>query len=367
MRLRSLVVLISALASAACTLGAPAGEPAPGRKPGEGGQVWRGEGSPDEGAPAAAPATAHGRLYVVGGDDGDALTGEATVWSAAIAADGTLATFREESHLPAPRSGHALVVHGDRLLVVGGSEGGEARREVLEATADDEGKLSAWREVEGLRAPNAAPAAVVDGSRVLVLGGRDEAGPSAGVSMADLQGGVLGQFHETKPMPESRARFGLARLGPFFVAIGGEDGAGAVGDVLVGSVDQGTGAPGEWASASPLPQPTVDHAVTAVGDRLYVVGGFTSRAERGVYFTSADDHGALARWEATAPLPSGRSKHCVAATGSFVFAVGGVGGESPRALAEVLVASIRTDGTLSDWKHVASLPRGRASLGCVIR
>ena len=64
-------------------------------------------------------AVAGGRIYVAGGKT-DNVPG-ALVWSAPLAADGSMGDWRAEAPLPTQRTWHLLFADGDLLVVAGGA------------------------------------------------------------------------------------------------------------------------------------------------------------------------------------------------------------------------------------------------------
>lgn len=254
------------------------------------------------------------RLYVAGGESADGVL-HADVWSAAILADGSLGPWQAEASLPEARSGHALVRAG----------------------------------------------VTTNGTSLLVLGGEGTAGIRRDGFVASLSAGIPGAFAETMPIPGARARFGAAYVGPFVFAVGGEGESGATADVFVGRSGD-AGAVARWDVATSLPKAVSEHAVVASGDHLFVLGG---EGAADVHVSRIGDDGSLGAWRAAASLPSARGGHCVVTSGATIFAIGGT--DAGGGVAEVLVTTLKLDGSIAPWRTVAKLPDGRARLGCAVR
>lgn len=93
-----------------------------------------------------------------------------------------------------------------------------------------------------------------------------------------------------------------------------------------------------WSPGPPLPVGVHHTAVAVLGDRVYVVGGFTNRPEEGwiahdgvVSLGPGED-----AWREEPSLPEPRGALAVASTGTHLVAVGGVGGTGDLRRTETL-------------------------------
>lgn len=308
--------------------------------------------------PVAAP-----RLVVMGGDEGDARTATATVFTMGIGEE----IWRSDASLPAARSSHTSVAVGASLLVLAGSDRQQLRREVWRSVEGD-GAIVAWRKVATVDAGVANAAVAANGKGVVLVGGVDDFGPRVASSFAPLsaEGLPAGMFQAASALPSARSQVVAARLGNYAVAAGGLTTEGPTGEVLVARVGA-DGAPRDWKAASSLPVALSGHAGAASGDHLFVAGG--GAFSRDVFAAQLDDAGVLGSWKASTPMPRGRRGHCVAVSGSRLFVVGGMvdegGGE--KASKDVFAADVKANGELGPWTKLADLPEPRAHAACAVQ
>jgi N-acetylneuraminic acid mutarotase len=115
-----------------------------------------------------------------------------------------------------------------------------------------------------------------------------------------------------------------------------------------------------WRSLAPLPEPRHHFGMAALDGRIYVSGGYRdlpfgadqAQRETWAYDIAAD------RWTPAADLPAGRAAHAMAALGDHLYVVGGVGPEPDS----VFVYDRRLDA----WRRLATaLPTPREHLAAV--
>ncbi len=324
--------------------------------------------SPPPAAQAPAPPEAAARLFVLGGDDGTTAT--ASVVSAEIRDDGTIAEFRAEQDLPTARTNHSVVLSSHTLVVLGGEDDkGHADNRIFVSAEAQDNLAQNWRAEGLLQRPTSAAAVASNGADVMVLGGqlRDETTTFLdAASKLYLDSGIERAMTSIGPLPSPRSRFGAVRVSNYVFAVGGQTAAGPVGDVLLGYARIDDGTIDHWHAVLPLAHPLVDHALVASGDSILAIGGDTGSGTTDEVLTShVTDDGTLLGWNATAKLPTPRYATCAATSGFHVYVVGGLG--AGAALDEVLETTAHQDGTLEPWRVVGHLPAGRAHAGCVVR
>jgi len=150
----------------------------------------------------------NGRVYQVGGLINDDDNTDRVV-SAALAADGTLSAWREETALPYVLSHHGLVSDGASLVVIGGITGspidGESHDEVLRASLQADGSVGAFTQAATLPYKLSIPAvALVDGTLYAIGGLVDNADVSNEVLRAAIDTDAIGAFSTVKLMPDAR-------------------------------------------------------------------------------------------------------------------------------------------------------------------
>jgi hypothetical protein len=216
------------------------------------------------------------RVYVVGGDGG---AGEAyrAVSYAEQHADGSLGAWVESALLPAPRSAHALVTTGSQVYALGGVTefaGTEPVSESFFAGIGDDGELTEWRAFT-LPEPGAHHGAVELGGRLYVMGGLGAGGSlrrAADIATLDPSGAP--SSWERAEFPVGLFRFAAVALDDAILVLGGASGTGGTTQTVLARVSSDDGRLSEWERSAPLPEPRFATAVTRLGSRIYVAGGF---------------------------------------------------------------------------------------------
>ena len=125
-----------------------------------------------------ASVVANGRLYILGGEQDYGRSLASTVHSARVLADGSLGPWRSETPLPMPRSFHVALVDGARLIVVGGRfdrlSSGTDTDEAWVTTIGNDGELLEWTKVPVPKNPYYNGATIAAGRLYIVGDTRDE-------------------------------------------------------------------------------------------------------------------------------------------------------------------------------------------------
>ncbi|MFO0727505.1 MAG: hypothetical protein U1E65_27255 [Myxococcota bacterium] len=244
-----------------------------------------------------------------------------------------------------PRRGATAVVIGPWIYVFGGHDGGQPVTRTERALINADGSIGSFVEVLGSELLVGRSGATVAplGRYLYVIGGRTAAGITASVERAPLApSGYIGSFvaMPAASLTVARARFGLAVVGNHLVAIGGETPSGATASVesaLIhpdGSLDAFAPAP------SGLSTPRAGAGYALSQGRLYAIGGETpSGLEASAESAALAPDGSIGAFTAEAnALPSPRSDAAAIAVGNTLYLVGGFG--SSGALAEILAADL---------------------------
>jgi hypothetical protein len=218
-----------------------------------------------------------------------------------------------------------------------------------------------------------ALACVVPVPFVAACGGTGHGGPGDGgepdgvdipdsstsdMGVSDLGNGNLGSWETLPPMPDPpRFYLGAAAFGDWVVVIGGNL---APESTLAQAFDTKTRA---WQTLEVLPSPYTMPSVAAVGDRLFVLGGFRSQAT----IEYVQGH-----WVARAPMPlaGGRGAAAVGVWGTKIVIAGGIlPGQSNNMLnTGVRQVDVVAYDTASDtWQALAPMSVARGySMGAVV-
>ena len=232
----------------------------------------------------------------------------------------TGATWRERAPLPEPRAGYMAGTPGGRYVLAGGSFWkGDVKHWTARVDVFDPAR-NIWEPGPPLPEPRSdAACATLGGALYLFGGGAD------GAVTADAY--ALREGH-WQALPG--ARLPEPRLYPVATVL---DGAVYVSGGITRAGDYSTvtntlwrWTPGSaWEALPPLPSaPRTSHAATALGGKLYVFGGVTSRD--GQLENLADAWAfdpAVRTWSALPPLPVARRAWSAVVAGDAILLLGG--------------------------------------------
>jgi N-acetylneuraminic acid mutarotase len=238
------------------------------------------------------------------------------------------------------RSAHAVVATENAIYALGGSgvPGG-----VLEVERFD-GRM--WVAETTLPAGGLnAPAAVVLGGRVYVIGGFEGLTniPTVRVHVYDP---VTQTWSEAAPLPAPRGGHAAVVLGGEIHVLGGGNSVSTIADHTV--YDPATD---EWTERAPLSRAKGSPAAVVFGGRIYAIGGRSGASDYGdveVYDATAD------RWRKGPRIgPRGTAGAVVYRGALFLF-----GGEA-QASERTLNAVLRLGAKAKSWTRVSTMPTAR--------
>lgn len=274
-----------------------------------------------------------------------------------------------ELYLPQARTDGAVLQVGTKILYIGGTDGTTAQPTVYVARTVGSGNFDAWTEGPALPAPRAdASVAYVAGS-IYVIGGADAAGaPTDTVYVLTPDGltGELGAWKEAPAaltLPEPRAAAAAAVTPEGLLLIGGRNAAGPVTTAWKSLLDS-KGALGAWAAEQPLARPQAEGTAMVIGDFVWLFGGRDATGpvgaiQRGAFGKPAaaglpvnPDAGKVIRWDVNnaANLPVARTNAAGWGANGALYVAGGNDGSGPRR--EVYWAIPSSTGDLPEWKHL---------------
>ena len=246
------------------------------------------------------------RLLAVGGWDGGALSDQIDALEPGSEA------WQAVGSLPTPREHATAAVLGDRLLVFGGDDG-TAATDVWSAPLSD---LSAWRPEAPLPSPRTFQALAHDGEALILIGGMDARGKAtAEVWQAEIDGDQITGWQSLPPLPAPRFAAGAALSGDTLTVAGGAPSFSEVSDAVY-QLPPG----GDWDEAGALPVPSLSHGLLSRGGQLVLLGGYDwETATTEVWTASAQE---LA-WQPQAPLPAAVFSGGAALHDDAIWLVGG--------------------------------------------
>lgn len=223
------------------------------------GSQWRVESTlPAGGLNAPAAAAVNGRIYLIGGFE--TTTNVPTTHVHVY--DPATRRWSAAAPLPAPRGGHAAVVHNGRIHVLGGGND----RSTLDLHTVYDPATNRWTERAPLSRSKGSPAAVVFNGRVWSMGGRSGRSDFGDVEIYD---DAADRWRAGPPI-DPRGTAGAVTFVNAIWLIGGESQArGAVLDEVVrlrGEAD-------DWTLVTRMPTARNYARAARLGDAIYVIGG----------------------------------------------------------------------------------------------
>ena len=279
--------------------------------------------------------------------------------------------------LPLPLAGHAAVVSGRHIYVVGGVTGREhlGQRDVWRTKVSKRGALGKWKKTKPLAVPMGFTSVVLAGGRIYVIGGSGRIGmqhiyDKVYSAQVKKRGGVSAWREETS-LPDRLVYPGATACGGFLYVLGGFNGQ-EYRQVLNYARIGEDGSLGEWKTADALyPHPIGRTYLTSVGVDLLVVGGlwYDSQGEHVsslVLRGRREPDGNVTAWDgqdtpkvAAGPLRYSLADHAGVTGEKFVYVMGGSGPDSPGVPTTQAnwVSPVR--GWLTDWQFGPKLRRFR--------
>lgn len=302
-------------------------------------------------------------IAVLGGAPDDVPSLEKTVWISRIAADGSLEPWSTTTPLVEPRSRAGIVWTGSALALVGGL-GPVVNTGTPYLGILDGASVTQWKPASSEPATSYARlTAVAHAGRVYAMCGYDNGTEQSRVVSAPLLAGdTLGTWETTAstPLPCASAT-AVASGDHVYLVVGGRNtpttSVGWVADFAASGAITG------WRQLPELPgtRSAGAAAVAASDTHVYASGGYTNGVYEWVSTAAILPDGMLGSWSDVSFLPEGRAGMSLVVARGRLYAIGGtVDGVAPdRVRAQVEVADILSDGTLSAWRATTPLPAPR--------
>jgi Kelch motif len=283
-------------------------------------------------------AAALGTTYLyAGGSDGKAAT--ANVFVSHAVATGNLDKWSDGPALPAPRANAASVVLGSTLYVIGGLDAsGAPTTTVYSLAVANDGTLGMWMTENALTlpAPRAGASAVALSDGIAVLGGSDASGPTKTVWKTQQTGTAFKAWTGQAPLVEENVDGAAVDVGGVISLIGGRNASGKP----VATVQQGLVGGGNATATDPnvisaawrasaqtnLPAPRTNATAFTANGGVYVLGGNDGTGPRTeTWWATPDANGVIPKWNHLPQTDLGQGVDGAAAftAGSFAFIVGG--------------------------------------------
>jgi hypothetical protein len=213
-----------------------------------------------------------GHIYVFGGT-GTGGVQLSSIEYAPINSDGTLGTWTVLGNLTSTRSSHTSVVHRGYVYIIGGLVGGTRQSLVEMASISNTGSISEWRSTTSLPAARNGHASVVAGSYLYVIGSDGTGAASDSVQYAYIGAdGTLSAWRDAANLSSGRYDHGAYSYGGYIYILGGfvSSTRTATGEYAHINSD---GSLGRWTATTNLETSRSDHPTVAYRGYIYNLAG----------------------------------------------------------------------------------------------
>jgi len=261
-------------------------------------------------------ATANGKLYLMGGNQGGKND---RVLEYDIAAD------KWTTKKPAPWSANhmALAEYRGKIYVFGGATV-ESQPNALKSWEYDPA-ADTWKELPPMPSKRTASVAIEAGGKIYVIGGSDEGGLSVATNEAyDV---ASGKWETHRPMTTARNHPAGGSVGGKLYVIGGRLTAANVANMLSSATDiveEYDPATDKWRSMTKMPYQTSGQGWITFQNRIYVAGGELRDAHLDAVFRDFVVFDPAANdWYRLPSMPTARHGVVLTALGNRIHAVAG--------------------------------------------
>jgi DNA-binding CsgD family transcriptional regulator/N-acetylneuraminic acid mutarotase len=238
------------------------------------------------------------------------LTPEAVV--ATVSA--SVQRWKARAPLPTPRSGLALVAYEGRIYAIGG----ESADGVTGAVERYDPEADGWTSLADKPTAVADVAAALIGGEIYVPGGRTLSGsPTAIVEAYNPQ---TETWEVRTPLPVALNAYALAALEGKLYLFGGWDGS-----AYVDTVYEYDPAQDVWIAKTPMPTARGFAGAAVADSKIYVIGGYDGQEDltTNEEYVPSQDGGERNPWTVKSPMPIGRAGCGVAVAANIIHVIGG--------------------------------------------
>jgi DNA-binding CsgD family transcriptional regulator len=222
--------------------------------------------------------------------------------------------WESKAQMPTARARLAVVAYQGRIYAIGGDtiDGVSGAVEVYDMSTDT------WSRAASKPRPVRNIGAAVLNERIYVPGGYDAL--DSAISEVEVYDPLVDSWSESAPLPEPLFAYAIASLGGKLYLFGGSDGLTYVNTVWIYDP-----AKDSWSPGTPMSAARGFCAAAVVGEQVYVLGGYDGQSESPlceVYDPSRE--GTTGNpWTALAPMRSGRGGLAAVTVDNYILAIGG--------------------------------------------
>ncbi len=274
----------------------------------------------------------------------------------------------------------STVSYGDYIYVIGGycdsgascpSGSSENQSTVYSAKVNNDGTVSGWTALNTLPVKTQTTAVAANGY-IFVFGGITSPTNTivSTVYSAKINSdGTIGSWNTLSTLPATTEWMSATSYNGYVFVGGGQLGAGGRASTIYSAQIQGNGILGSWQTLNTMPVSVYDFTLIASSGYLFTIGGTTASTGISVtYSAPIKADGTIGTWSTLATtLPNVITEHDTVAYNGYLYVVGGYRSDGTTNFeSAVFSAKVNTDGTLSTWTKITSLPNNLGYPGAVV-
>lgn len=219
------------------------------------------------------------RVYYVGGYNSATGVPQNRTFNGTIDNTGLLSAISNNTALtlPAGTANGTLLTTRDRILYIGGERSTGPVSVVLSATLNENGEISAWSQLNTIPVPLTGHRAAIINNRCYLFGGRTTSGVVSTIYRSDVIGsdGIPGNYVAVGNLPVAIEDFELVVTKKKVYILGLHDAPGKANCEIIGNI-AADGSINSWTFGKELPTSVRGSQVVIVGNKAYMIGGFSS-------------------------------------------------------------------------------------------
>jgi DNA-binding CsgD family transcriptional regulator/N-acetylneuraminic acid mutarotase len=222
--------------------------------------------------------------------------------------------WKARAPLPTPRQGLALVAYEGRVYAIGG----ESADGVTGAVDRYDPETDGWTSLADKPTAVADVAAALIGGEIYVPGGRTLSGsPTAVVEAYNPE---TDAWEARAPLPVALSAYALAALEGKLYLFGGWDGS-----TYLDSVYEYDPAQDVWTTKALMPTARGFAGAAVADSKIYVIGGYNGQEDLATNeeYVPSQDNGQGDPWTVKSPMPVGRAGCGVAVAANIIHVIGG--------------------------------------------
>lgn len=298
-------------------------------------------------------------IYVTGGRFGSTSVSSAVLHTS-LSSSGTMGgSWTSAGGFSTPRTQHRAVQYGGYMYVLGGWDGTTVYYDVQYAKINTDGTLAAWAATESLFGGSGGAVhsfgAFAANGYVYVLGGAKSSGVSTTTTKSRIKAdgtlSVWEQVSDSGGASVDRSYHAAAYANGYAYVYGGipSSGGSGLGTALWGRVNNGGGGAIAAQTTSAATSASRYYCSFVHEGTLYKMGGLN------ISSLTFNEDGSTSGWTSRGSLPESRSAAGCGLDGDRVYLVGGYT-TGPTRLSSVIYATINDDSSFSTWQTATSLP-----------